>query len=899
MAIDLNGSATGLNYATTYQEEELAASIASSTATVGSGSNSVNTDQITVIRVELASVLFHDRWHINALPASIAIATSETGSASYLSPPLSLSAQGNQVLYLRPSGNGSVTDVAWQNALKAIGFQTNETQGGSRTVNVSAKGASGTWSTWLNSIWSMALYGGGIFLAPNAPVALMLMLLANVDVTAAIGAAANWAEYAMLDAQGREVEAAVAYSQWWRNLVGALPLGLGGLAGWIGANDLRAGSIPSALSRENLEQAVRERLASLELPQSSEKPSVEALELAQALGSEGRFFLVKGNVDDFPYAINNGMRVIKSVAVNKVSDGVASTEADVYFYDASVDITGAANNFHNEAVIRVALPNTSGGLATYYIAAGVSKPLPDITDPVRVPNMLIDASGSSADAKNRYVVLDPRVAIVGGAGDDEYMLMQAMAPEIDSTGKRMAGYIVDGWSGMGNDLVNFRWATGSIGIHTGVSYNGLVAYDGIRKFLDSQQQDLFTRYASTRSNTMVSIDAGFGEGRDTVDLRGGNNTVFLGNGTVYLNQQGDVSAASMAQSLGTGIDLEAERQKGPLKNDAAAWLRLFDNTFDATNINVINVTASSAANAWVQVYANTLASDALAFSQLDSGIDLRFDAAGGASGSQQVPANTYRFARYSMGSTGAELGFADNAIDTIIGSSYSDRIVIDGAAAVLNVLGNGGDDRIEVNRAGVRIETLDGRSNVLLGTNATGSKVDAGVGTQTVITAHAATPTSNDQVEVSINHHLPGVAPENGATRVIADASNVGLRVLAGAGNVEIDLGTGDATVEIGENVHQLVIRDTSATQGTLQLLFRNGDESFDLDTALRALDGTLGRFSRDATDAQVFQSVWTSATGRQVEIRIEAAEGSLDDITLGSVFAATTTYQKLEHLLA
>lgn len=147
MAIDLNGTATGLNYATTYQEEELAASIASSTATVGSGSNSANTDQITVIRVELASVLFHDRWHINTLPASIAIATSETGSASYLSPPMTLSAQGNQVLYLRPSGNGSVTDVAWQDALKAIGFQTNETQGGSRTVNVSAKGASGTWST--------------------------------------------------------------------------------------------------------------------------------------------------------------------------------------------------------------------------------------------------------------------------------------------------------------------------------------------------------------------------------------------------------------------------------------------------------------------------------------------------------------------------------------------------------------------------------------------------------------------------------------------------------------------------------------------------------------------------------------------------------------------------------
>lgn len=50
MAIDLNGSATGLNYATTYQEEDPAASIVSSTATVGSSSNSANTDQITVSR---------------------------------------------------------------------------------------------------------------------------------------------------------------------------------------------------------------------------------------------------------------------------------------------------------------------------------------------------------------------------------------------------------------------------------------------------------------------------------------------------------------------------------------------------------------------------------------------------------------------------------------------------------------------------------------------------------------------------------------------------------------------------------------------------------------------------------------------------------------------------------
>ena len=43
MAIDLNGSATGLNFATSYREEDAPASIVAANVRVGGGSTSINT----------------------------------------------------------------------------------------------------------------------------------------------------------------------------------------------------------------------------------------------------------------------------------------------------------------------------------------------------------------------------------------------------------------------------------------------------------------------------------------------------------------------------------------------------------------------------------------------------------------------------------------------------------------------------------------------------------------------------------------------------------------------------------------------------------------------------------------------------------------------------------------
>ncbi|MDP2076054.1 VCBS domain-containing protein [Hydrogenophaga sp.] len=142
MAIDLNGSATGLNYATTYLEEDAAVSIVAPGVIVGNGSSTSNSGFVSVIRLEMTSQRPGDQWWITNLPSSIVVATTETGPA--LSPPIGVDALANGVLFLRSTV--SVTDVQWQAALLAVRYQTGETTGGSRLVHITAKGAFGIWS---------------------------------------------------------------------------------------------------------------------------------------------------------------------------------------------------------------------------------------------------------------------------------------------------------------------------------------------------------------------------------------------------------------------------------------------------------------------------------------------------------------------------------------------------------------------------------------------------------------------------------------------------------------------------------------------------------------------------------------------------------------------------------
>lgn len=142
MAIDLNGSATGLNYATTYLEEDAAVSIVAPGVIVGNGSSTSNSGFVSVIRLEMTSQRPGDQWWITNLPSSIVVAATETGPA--LSPPIGVDALANGVLFLRSTV--SVTDVQWQAALLAVRYQTGETTGGSRLVHITAKGAFGIWS---------------------------------------------------------------------------------------------------------------------------------------------------------------------------------------------------------------------------------------------------------------------------------------------------------------------------------------------------------------------------------------------------------------------------------------------------------------------------------------------------------------------------------------------------------------------------------------------------------------------------------------------------------------------------------------------------------------------------------------------------------------------------------
>lgn len=99
MAIDLNGSATGFNYATTYIEEDAAVSIVAPGVIVGNGSSTTNSDSTSVIRLQMTNQRPGDQWQIGSLPSSIVVATTETGAA--LSPPIGIDALVNGNLFLR------------------------------------------------------------------------------------------------------------------------------------------------------------------------------------------------------------------------------------------------------------------------------------------------------------------------------------------------------------------------------------------------------------------------------------------------------------------------------------------------------------------------------------------------------------------------------------------------------------------------------------------------------------------------------------------------------------------------------------------------------------------------------------------------------------------------------
>lgn len=143
MAIDLNGSSVaGQNYITSYREDDPAIGIVSSDVRVGSGSSSVNTDNIRHIRISLTQAHGEDEWVIGTMPAGILVSLMQNGPA--ITVPSTLNALAAPSFYLRTDGR-PMPDADWQTALTAIGFFADETIAPSREIVIQAQNSAGAW----------------------------------------------------------------------------------------------------------------------------------------------------------------------------------------------------------------------------------------------------------------------------------------------------------------------------------------------------------------------------------------------------------------------------------------------------------------------------------------------------------------------------------------------------------------------------------------------------------------------------------------------------------------------------------------------------------------------------------------------------------------------------------
>lgn len=143
MAIDLNGSSVaGQNYITSYREDDPAIGIVSSDVRVGSGSSSVNTDNIRHIRISLTQAHGEDEWVIGTMPAGLLVSLMQNGPA--ITVPFTLNALTAPSFYLRTDGR-PMPDADWQTALKAIGFFADETIAPSREIVIQAQNSAGAW----------------------------------------------------------------------------------------------------------------------------------------------------------------------------------------------------------------------------------------------------------------------------------------------------------------------------------------------------------------------------------------------------------------------------------------------------------------------------------------------------------------------------------------------------------------------------------------------------------------------------------------------------------------------------------------------------------------------------------------------------------------------------------
>lgn len=256
--------------------------------------------------------------------------------------------------------------------------------------------------------------------------------------------------------EGRTVEYNLMWRPWLMDTIRATPVvnWFGGVAGLAEIGIVRG--VTGEATVEQFQQAVQQRLqAQDDHPhEGTMARSQLVLQHALKIGTADHTFDISNSIDDFSFALNSNVKVMKSVVVSEIVDGVADTSPKVLFLSEAQTIgVAGGNNLTGQHVIEVERANTTGKLATYVIRPDATMTLTDIGLEVQGPLMLIDASGSTVDSTNQFFVYNPNVAIHGGQGEDVYLLAESLRPQVsivDGT-KLVAGYIQDGIVSAGRD----------------------------------------------------------------------------------------------------------------------------------------------------------------------------------------------------------------------------------------------------------------------------------------------------------------------------------------------------------------------------------------------------------------------------------------------------------------
>lgn len=683
--------------------------------------------------------------------------------------------------------------------------------------------------------------------------------------------------------QERDVEAAILNRQYVMDSVKGVPA-LNLVGGAVGLLESFVGALGISLQVEDLKTAVKQRVAALENhPDEGQDPlSQRVLEQALLMGTAGRHFDIANQIDDFTFAQNGKVKVMKSVVVSQVVDGVVDTTPDVHFYDTEAEIEGvvSGNNLTGRHLINVELANASGDLATYLIRPEATLNLADINLNVPAPLMQIDASGSTVDSTNQFFVFNNKVALIGGQGEDLYLLNESLRPQLNAAGTGlMAGFIRDIHS-PGRDAASWMLAASTDpttgaghSIHTGTGAEGFAAYQGIHHFFGSNYNDVFTRYGAT-TVSRVHVTMSGGGGTDVFDLRSGNNEVKLAGGEVRFNGSGLLSAQDNNRDtlVGQGV-----------YSDSAYYAGLFGNHFDADNFNVVQVDQSRTSGL-VKVLGHADSHEALMVDFGDQGLRATFKTNSATFGGTAFT-NRYELENVSPVVGGSTLRVvADNTIDSLWGTAFADQITVGQGATLKEIHGGGGDDIIDVNVGDVFVGLLAGNSLVQLGAQTSGATLALGEGNEARIS------TAADATDKAVTVNVFGGWVLD--TYVDASAADESINLHALTGQTTFMAGRGDNEVRVNDTASAVNVIANGFGSTSLKFILEDLD-GFSLNDLITD-DGQFGKFLQTTVGGEnLYSTNWLNDSGQITQLSLRG--GSLDATTLE---VGGSTYQ-LANLIA